>query len=76
MINSLIDPLSQLASEGPALIERSMDRFLPYLQSIRWLNISAATFSMGSISMESLISRSGEIISCSVPTSPPQSFRA
>ncbi|MGG2476314.1 AI-2E family transporter, partial [Rhizobium sp. BR5] len=48
---------------GPALIERSIDRFLPYLQSMRWLNISAATFSMGSMSMESLLSRSGEIIS-------------
>ncbi|MRT33354.1 AI-2E family transporter, partial [Xylella fastidiosa subsp. multiplex] len=31
--------------------------------SLRWLNISAASFSMGSMSMESLISRSGEIIS-------------
>ncbi|CDN91497.1 AI-2E family transporter [Agrobacterium tumefaciens] len=63
VVNSLIDPVSQLASEGPALVERSIDRFLPYLQNLRWLNISAATFSMGSMSMESLISRSGEIIS-------------
>lgn len=63
VINSLTEPLSLLASEGPALIERSIDRFLPYLQSLRWLNISAASFSMGSMSMESLISRSGEIIS-------------
>ena len=63
VVNSLIDPVSQLASEGPALIERSIDRFLPYLENLRWLNISAATFSMGSMSMESLLSRSGEIIS-------------
>ena len=63
VVNSLIDPVSQLASEGPALIERSIDRFLPYLENLRWLNISAATFSMGSLSMESLLSRSGEIIS-------------
>lgn len=63
VVNSLIDPVSQLASEGPALIERSIDRFLPYLENLRWLNISAATFSMGSMSMESLPSRSGEIIS-------------
>ncbi|CUX22482.1 AI-2E family transporter [Agrobacterium fabrum] len=62
VVNSLIDPVSQLATEGPALIERSIDRFLPYVQNLRWLNISAATFSMGSMSMESLISRSGEII--------------
>ncbi|WFN86759.1 AI-2E family transporter [Agrobacterium pusense] len=63
VVNSLIDPVSQLASEGPALIERSIDRFFPYLENLRWLNISAATFSMGSMSMESLLSRSGEIIS-------------
>lgn len=63
VVNSLVDPISQLASEGPALIERSIDRFLPYLENMRWLNISAATFSMGSMSMESLLSRSGEIIS-------------
>ncbi|WP_144575301.1 AI-2E family transporter [Agrobacterium sp. DE0009] len=63
VVNSLIDPISQLATEGPALIERSIDRFLPYVENFRWLNISAATFSMGSMSMESLLSRSGEIIS-------------
>ncbi len=63
VVNSLVDPVSQLATEGPALIERSIDRFLPYLENMRWLNISAATFSMGSMSMESLLSRSGEIIS-------------
>ncbi len=63
VVNSLIDPLSRLASEGPALIEGSIDRFLPYLQNLGWLKISAATFSMSSMSMESLIARSGEIIS-------------
>ncbi|MDS7596487.1 AI-2E family transporter [Agrobacterium tumefaciens] len=63
VINSLVDPLSLLASEAPALIERSIDRFLPYLQRLSWLHISTATFSMGSMSMESLLARSGEIIS-------------
>ncbi|CVI58918.1 MULTISPECIES: AI-2E family transporter [Agrobacterium] len=63
VVNSLVDPVSQLASEGPALIERTIDRFLPYFENMKWLNISAATFSMGSMSMESLLSRSGEIIS-------------
>ncbi|MDR6104598.1 putative PurR-regulated permease PerM [Agrobacterium larrymoorei] len=63
VVNSLVEPLSALASEGPALLERTLDRFLPYLQGWRWLNISSATFSLGNISMESLISRSGEIIS-------------
>lgn len=76
VINSLTEPLSLLASEGPALIERSIDRFLPYLQSLRWLNISAASFSMGSMSMESLISRSGEIISVLGSNITPPSFRA
>ena len=49
VVNSLVDPVSQLASEGPALIERTIDRFLPYFENMRWLNISAATFSMGSM---------------------------
>lgn len=63
VINSLVEPLSALANEGPALLERTLDRFLPYLQGWRWVNISSATFNLGNISMESLISRSGEIIS-------------
>lgn len=63
VVNSLIDPLSALANEGPALLETTVNRFLPYLQNSRWLHISAATFSMGTMSMESLISRSGEILS-------------
>ncbi|KXG88049.1 AI-2E family transporter [Agrobacterium bohemicum] len=63
VINSLIDPLSTLASEGPGIVEKAIDRFVPYLQSLRWLNFSAATFSLSSISLESVISRSGDIIS-------------
>ncbi|KQO79686.1 AI-2E family transporter [Rhizobium sp. Leaf262] len=63
VINSLIDPLSTLAAEGPGIVEKAIDRFVPYLQSLRWLNVSAATFSLSSMSMESLISRSGDIIS-------------
>lgn len=63
VINSLIDPVSTLASEGPMIIEKAIDRFLPYLQSLHWLNVSSSTFSLNSISMESLISRSGDILS-------------
>jgi predicted PurR-regulated permease PerM len=63
VINSLIGPVSLLASEGPRLVEQAIDRFIPYLQGMRWLNISAASFNMESMSMESLISRSGDIIS-------------
>lgn len=63
VINSLVGPVSLLASEGPRLVEQAIDRFIPYLQSMRWLNVSAATFNLESMSMESLISRSGDIIS-------------
>ncbi|NTF06778.1 AI-2E family transporter [Agrobacterium rubi] len=62
VINSLIDPLSTLAREGPGIAEKAIDRIVPYLQSVRWLNFSAATFSLNSVSMESLISRSGDIL--------------
>ncbi|NTJ41645.1 AI-2E family transporter [Agrobacterium larrymoorei] len=60
--NSLVEPLSALAAEGPGLLQRSLDRFLPYLQNWGWLNISAATFNMGSMTMESFLSRSSEVI--------------
>jgi predicted PurR-regulated permease PerM len=63
VINSLIEPLSMLATEGPDLLEKTINRFMPYLENLRWLNISASSFSMGPISMESLIERSGDIIS-------------
>ncbi|WP_320199197.1 AI-2E family transporter [Agrobacterium sp. rho-13.3] len=63
VVNSLIDPLSTLASEGPGIVEKAIDRFMPYLQSLRWVNISSSTFSLSSMSMESLISRSGDVIS-------------
>lgn len=63
VINSLIEPLSMLATEGPDLLETTINRFVPYLENLRWLNISASTFSMGPMSMESLIERSGDIIS-------------
>lgn len=63
VINSLIEPLSMLATEGPDLLEKTINRFVPYLENLRWLNISASTFSMGPMSMESLLERSGDIIS-------------
>jgi predicted PurR-regulated permease PerM len=63
VINSLIDPLSMLASQGPQLLNQTAERFLPYLERVRWLNISAATFSFGTMSMESLLDRSTGILS-------------
>jgi predicted PurR-regulated permease PerM len=63
VINSLIDPLSMLASQGPQLLDQTTERFLPYLERVRWLNISAATFSFGTMSMESLLDRSTGILS-------------
>lgn len=63
VINSLIDPLSMLASQGPQLLDQTTERFLPYLERVKWLNISAATFSFGTMSMESLLDRSTGILS-------------
>lgn len=63
VINSLLDPLSMLASQGPQLLDQTAERFLPYLERVRWLNISAATFSFGTMSMESLLDRSTGILS-------------
>jgi predicted PurR-regulated permease PerM len=63
VVNSLVGPLAILAQEGPDFLQRTVDRFLPYLQSLRWLNISASTFSMGPVSMEALLDRSTGILS-------------
>lgn len=36
LVNELIDPLSNIAADAPALIERGVQRFLPYLERFEW----------------------------------------
>jgi predicted PurR-regulated permease PerM len=62
IINSLAEPVATLLTEGPSFAERTLKRFMPYLESQQWLNISPATFNTGPMSMQSLIENSGNIL--------------
>jgi predicted PurR-regulated permease PerM len=62
IINSLAEPFATLVTEGPSFAERTLARFMPYLEKQQWLNISPATFHTGPMSMQSLIENSGNIL--------------
>ncbi|ATN33400.1 AI-2E family transporter [Rhizobium sp. ACO-34A] len=61
--NTLIGPLSDLAANAPAMAEQAIDRILPYLQRIKWLHITSASFRSGPMSMEALIENSSTVLS-------------
>lgn len=63
IVNSLAEPVATLVREGPSFIERTVNRVMPFLESQRWLHISPATFETGSMSMQSLIENSSNILS-------------
>lgn len=42
LINALIEPLSSLASEAPGMLERVMERILPYLERFEWVRVALA----------------------------------
>ncbi len=60
--NSLAQPVSTLISEGPNLVEQTIARIMPFLESQRWLKISPATLTNGPLSMDKLIENSGNIL--------------
>lgn len=61
--NTLVTPLSELAAEAPAMIERTIERVLPYLERVEWLNITASTFRSGPLTPEALIENMGTVLS-------------
>ncbi len=61
--STLATPLSELAAEAPAMIERTIERVLPYLERVEWLNISASTFRSGPLTPEALIENMGAVLS-------------
>nr|WP_143523736.1 AI-2E family transporter [Pararhizobium arenae] len=40
LINTLIEPLSTVAGQAPGMIERSMERILPYLERFEWFRVA------------------------------------
>jgi predicted PurR-regulated permease PerM len=60
--NALAQPLTTLANEGPAFVERTIDRLMPFLQRIEWLHITPATFQSGPMSIEALLENTGNVL--------------
>lgn len=42
LINALIEPLSSLASQAPGMLEKVVERVLPYLQRFEWVRVALA----------------------------------
>ncbi len=62
ILNALAGPVTFFVTNGPDLVEQMVDRLLPYLERMKWLNISASTFQTGPVSMEKLIENSGSVL--------------
>jgi len=60
--NSLAGPLTTLANEGPAFVEKTFNRLMPYLERIRWLHITPETFQNGPMSSEKLLENTGNVL--------------
>jgi len=60
--NSLAGPLTTLANEGPAFVEKTFNRLMPYLERIRWLHITPETFQSGPMSSEKLLENTGNVL--------------
>ncbi len=61
-VYALAEPVAFFINSGPALVEQTIDRILPYLERMEWLNISAATFETGPMSMEKLLENSSSVL--------------
>ena len=62
VVNSLAGPLTTLANEAPAFIEKTITRIIPYLERIRWLNITPETFERGPMSINALLENTGSVL--------------
>lgn len=60
--NALAQPLTTLANEGPAFVERTINRLMPFLERIEWLHITPATFQRGPMSIEALLENTGNVL--------------
>ncbi|CCF18545.1 conserved membrane protein of unknown function [Pseudorhizobium banfieldiae] len=62
IVYALAEPVAFFINSGPDLVEQTIDRMLPYLERMEWLNISAATFETGPMSMEKLLENSSSVL--------------
>ncbi len=62
LIFALTGPISFFVENGPDIIQRMIDRVVPFLERQEWLNISPATFQTGPMSMEKLLENSSSVL--------------
>lgn len=62
IISALAEPVAFFINSGPDLIEQMINRMMPYLERLEWLNISSATFQTGPMSMEKLLENSSSVL--------------
>src|SRR5690606_34249926 len=62
IISALAEPVAFFINSGPDLIEQMINRMMPYLERLEWLNISSATFQTGPLSMEKLLENSSSVL--------------
>ncbi len=61
-INAIAGPISTLAQAGPDMIQRAIDRILPFLEGIKWLHITSQSFESGPVSAGSLLENTGNVL--------------
>ena len=62
LANSLAGPVTRLVNEGPAFVEKTFNRLMPYLERIKWLHITPETFQTGPMSSEKLLENTGNVV--------------
>ncbi len=62
LFTALTGPISFFVENGPDIIQRMIDRVVPFLERQEWLNISPATFQTGPMSMEKLLENSSSVL--------------
>jgi predicted PurR-regulated permease PerM len=60
--NALAGPVGTLMNEGPAFVEKTIDRLMPYLEKVRWLHITPETFQSGPMSADKLLENTGNVL--------------
>ncbi|MBB3314465.1 putative PurR-regulated permease PerM [Rhizobium sp. BK181] len=60
--NSLSGPVATLVNEGPAFVEKTFSRLMPYLERIKWLHITPETFQSGPMSTDKLLENTGNVL--------------
>lgn len=62
-VAALSGPLMRLAAEAPNLINATIERVTPLLNKLEWLHLNPRSLSAGSVSLDSVLEKTGSILS-------------